>query len=365
MPSNLIIDLFYNEIVPEAQTGRVDAYFTMNLAFNLTINNKPITSSPNINCDDVIIPTLRINNKTIFDYLLVEYVYKAMKTYKEENFLFLIDIEYIYPKEDVKTLKQKYLIKYIICTLFANASYIDFEDPIKFLRNRISMLDNRILPTNETINLGYFDSIGASIYIKEEISPIKAETPRRITGYVEYDDGYQLILPEIYMGKTDDKYLIYGIQKTTSKSNIDEKTYIKQIRKGLNSRLYAIPEHYFLAYIISLVLCNDKPIEIVPFLTERWNAKSIALSRDTKHTEEEKEQYKESMQNKITNDFLRVYLKLMEVTPEINIISYPFEIDDHFHISMLEQPNSKANVMNEFYSRYTDYTKENQILIKK
>ena len=101
MPRNLIIDLFYNEIVPEAQTGRVDAYFTMNLAFNLTINNKPITSTPSINYDDVIIPTLKITKKTIFDYLLVEYVYKAMKTYKEENFLFLIDVEYIYPKEDV------------------------------------------------------------------------------------------------------------------------------------------------------------------------------------------------------------------------------------------------------------------------
>lgn len=364
MPSNLILDLFYNEIIIEAQLGRIDAFFMMNLIFEVSINNKQITKTSTV-YKDVIIPTLKINNKELFDRLLIEYVNKSINIYNPKNFSFLNDVIYTEGEEDPKTLRPKYLIKYIICTLFANASYIDFEDPIKFLQNRISMLEQNILPTQDTINLGYFDSIGASIYIKEEISPIKAETPRRITGYVEYDDGYQLILPEIYMGKTNDKYLIYGIQKTTPKSNIDEKQYIKQIRKGLNSRLYAIPEHYFLAYIISLVLSNDKPIEIVPFLIERWNAKSIALSRDTKHTEEEKEQYKESMQNKITNDFLRVYLKLMEVTPEINIISYPFEIDDHFHISMLEQPNSKASVMNEFYSRYTDYTKDNQILIKK
>lgn len=364
MPSNLILDLFYNDIIIEAQVGRIDAFFMMNLIFEVSINNKQITNT-SVGYEDVIIPTLKINNKELFDKLLVEYVNLSINTYDQKNFSFLNDVIYTEGEEDPKTLRPKYLIKYIICTLLANASYIDFEDPIKFLQNRIDMLEQNILPTQDTINLGYFDSIGASIYIKEEISPIKAETPRRITGYVEYDDGYQLILPEIYMGKTDDKYLIYGIQKTTSKSNIDEKPYIKQIRKGLNSRLYAIPEHYFLAYIISLVLCNDKPIEIIPFLIERWNAKSIALSRDTKHTEEEKEQYKESMQNKITNDFLRVYLKLMEVTPEINIISYPFEIDDHFHISMLEQPNSKASVMNEFYSRYTNYTKDNQTLIKK
>ena len=364
MPSNLILDIFYNEIIIEAQQGRIDAFFMMNIIFNTNINNKQITSAQT-NYEDIIIPTLKINNKPLFDLLLVEYVNEAINTYDKNNFSFLNDIIYTEGEEDPKTLKTKYLIKYIICTLLANASYIDFEDPIKFLQNRISMLKQNLLPTKETINLGYFDSIGASIYIKEEISPIKAETPRRITGYVEYDDGYKLLLPEIYMGKTNDKYIIYGIQKTTPRSNIDEKNYIKQIRKGLNSRLYAIPEHYFLTYIISLVISNDKPIEIIPFLVERWNAKSIALSRDTKHTKEEIDQYKESMQNKITNDFLRVYLKLMEVTPEINIISYPFEIDDHFHISMLEKPNSKASVMNEFYSKYTNYTKDNHTLIQK
>lgn len=364
MPSNLILDMFYNEIITEAQCGRIDAFFMMNLIFNVSINNKTITST-STDYKDILIPTLKITNKTLFDSLLVEYVNKAINTYDARNFSFLNDIIYTEGEEEPKTLRPKYLIKYIICTLLANASYIDFEEPIKFLQNRINMLEHTILPTQEEINLGYFDSIGASIFIKEEISPIKAETPRRITGYVEYDDGYKLILPEIYLGKTKDKYLIYGIQKTTTKSNIDERTCIKQIRKGLNSRLYAVPEHYFLTYIISLIICNDKPIEIVPFLVERWNAKSIALSRQDKLTEEEKDEYKTLMQTKITNDFLRAYLKLMEVTPEINIISYPFDIDDHLHIAMLEEPNSKASIMNELYSRYTIYTKDNQTLIKK
>lgn len=365
MPSNLVLDLFYNEIIPEAQTGRVDAFFIMNLPFNLTINNEQITSNKTTINKHVIIPTLKITNKKIFDTLLVEYVNKAIETYNEKNFYFLSDIEYLNIEGNIEELKQKYLIKYIICSLFANASYIDFEDPITFLQNRIAMLENNILPLNESIELSYLADIGATLYIKEEQSPIKAETPYRIVSYLEYDDGYKLVLPEIYVGTGDNKYYIYGIQKTSPKSNTDETKYIKQIRKGLNSRLYGIPEHYFLTYILSLVLCNDKPIEIVPFLIERWNAKAIALSYKKDYPEELKEQYLESTQNNITNSFLRTYFKIQEVTPEIETLALPFTIDDHLHISMLEEPHSKASAMNELYDDYRRYSYRSNPITKK
>ena len=140
MPFNLVIDLFYNEIVPEASQGRVDAFFIMNLVFNLTIDNKTITSTNDIGHEDVIIPTLKITNKELFDMLLVEYVNKVPETYDEKEFRFLDDVQYLMPqesKEKIEELKQKYLIKYIICTLLANASYADFENPIRFLEIRI------------------------------------------------------------------------------------------------------------------------------------------------------------------------------------------------------------------------------------
>ena len=207
MPRNLILDLFYNEIIFEAQEGKIDAFFMMHLPFNLIIENKAITRITDIKNDDLLIPTLNITNKELFDSLLVEYVNKAINVYDEKEFSFLSDVDYIYPNTDNTILKQKYKIKYIMCTLLGNASYIDFEDPIKFLKNRISMLENNILPLSKRVDLGYFETIGARIYLKEEKSPIKAETPYRITGYLEYDDGYKVILPEIYMGKTDNKYI--------------------------------------------------------------------------------------------------------------------------------------------------------------
>ena len=32
-----ILDIFYNKIVKEAQTGRVDCFFMMNMIFNLNV----------------------------------------------------------------------------------------------------------------------------------------------------------------------------------------------------------------------------------------------------------------------------------------------------------------------------------------
>ena len=54
MPSNLILDLFYNEIIIEAQVGRIDAFFMMNLIFEVSINNKQITKT-SVGYEDVII----------------------------------------------------------------------------------------------------------------------------------------------------------------------------------------------------------------------------------------------------------------------------------------------------------------------
>jgi hypothetical protein len=68
--------------------------------------------------------------------------------------------------------------------------------------------------------------------------------------------------------------------------------------------------------------------------------------------------------DELTNAFLRAYLKLQEVTPEIETIAFPFTIDDHLHLSMLEEPHSKASAMNDLYSTYESYKKDNVTLLK-
>ena len=58
-----ILDIFYNKIVQEAQTGRVDCFFMMNMIFNLNVENTQITSTKSIEKDGLLVPTLNITNK--------------------------------------------------------------------------------------------------------------------------------------------------------------------------------------------------------------------------------------------------------------------------------------------------------------
>lgn len=346
-----ILDIFYNKIVQEAQTGRVDCFFMMNMIFNLNVENTQITSTKSIEKDGLLVPTLKITNKELFDSLLVEYVEKAISFYDESEFSFLEDVKYITEGENIEKLQEEYLIKYVICTLFANLSYSDFMNPVKFLQDRIEMFNERILGDRRELYIGNLDSIKARLRIYEEKSPIKSESPHRLRGTLEYDDGYILELPEIYAGKTDDKYIIYGIQKTTEDAPVDETGYVKAIRKGLISKINGAPEHYILMIMAFLSLCHDKPIEAVPILIERYNAKRIALNHRTDMTEEEKDDYHNSLQFNITNVFMRYFTKIEDVTTGMNIDSAPFDLDDRLHLSITEPFSSRAVVFNELMEK--------------
>lgn len=210
MIDNQIIDIFYNQIAKEAKTGRVDCFFMTNIAFDLTVNNQTKELCDELEYDGILIPEIKINNKELFDSLLIQYVKKALETYDQKEFDFLDDVALIY-EDNIEARKSEYLIKYIICTLFANMSYYDFENPISFLTSRINMFDNKILNGDSEIDLGYLESIGARIHIIEEASPIKSETPYRLRGYLEYDDGNKLLLPEIYAGCNGKniKYMVF------------------------------------------------------------------------------------------------------------------------------------------------------------
>ena len=352
-----ILDIFYNQIVKEAQKGRVDCYFMMNLCFNLIIENEQKTFC-DVDYEGLLIPNLKISNKKLFDDLLIIYVKKALEIYDKTEFSFLEDLNYMNLTGDIDLIKENYLIKYIICSLFANLSYNDFENPLEFLQSRIEMFDNKILDDDSVVDLGYLETIGARLYVFEEKSPIKSETPYRLRGYLEYEDGYKLLLPEVYVGTTQDKYILYGLQKTTKRSDIDETNYIKQIRKGLISKINGVPEHYFLMIMVLLSLCHDKSIEVVPFLVERWNAKRISLSNKKDISKEEIEKYQENIQNNITNVFMRYFTKLEDVSTGLDFLSVPFEIDDRLHIRMDDDFISRAPVFNEIYNKVLDYNLE-------
>ncbi|MCM1053384.1 MAG: hypothetical protein NC483_05375 [Ruminococcus sp.] len=359
-----ILDIFYNKIAPEAQQGKIDCYITINMVFNLIIDNKEISRCENLSYDGLLIPTLKITNKELFDKLLIEYVRKALVFYDAREFAFLDVLDRANP--ELIPMKEEYLIKYIISTLFANASFSDFDGPLEFLSSRIAMFDNRILNCEEELELGYIESIKARLFAVEESSPIRSETPYRIKSYLQFDDGYKLLLPEIYAGNDNKKYKLYGIQKTTKTNEIEERSYLKQIRKGFIAKINGAPEHYFLAVMLFLSLCSDKDIEVILLLVERWNAKRIAMCDRAKRNNNiplddiEKEQ--DMIQNNITNIFLRYFTKLEDITNGINFTSIPFESSDNLNINISQNLESRSVAFNELFKIVNEYKSQNNSL---
>lgn len=364
MDDSKILDIFYTRVVPEATTGKIDCFFSINMVFNLVIDNIPITRCKDLGYEGLLIPTLKITNRDIFDNYLIEYVRIAESFYSDKDFRFLDDLGLIY-NDNLENLKEEYKIKYIICTLFANATSYDFENPIAFLKSRVEMLNNHILDNKFELDFGYLDTIGARLSISEEKSPIKAETPYRLIGHLEFDDGYRLELPEIYAGKTENKYQLYGIQKTTNSEPLIERDYLKKIRKGMIAKINGAPEHYFLAVMILLSLCHDKEIEVSPFLIERWNAKRISLvnkvKREPNISLEEVISDQERIQNSITDILIRYFTKLEDVTEGMEIGLAPFEGDANLHVTMNNEINSRSVLFNELFYKAKDMKKKNHL----
>ena len=76
------INVFYDEIINEASTGRVDCFFMMNLLFSTYIKEeeKVIEAKKNDN-GRYLIPRLIIKDKGSFNKLLAEYLDLAKSKY--------------------------------------------------------------------------------------------------------------------------------------------------------------------------------------------------------------------------------------------------------------------------------------------
>ncbi len=358
MRDKQILDIFYNKIVLEAQKGIIDCYLAVNMPFNLVVHNQEISKCEELPYEGLLIPTLKITNKQLFDDLLVEYVNKARYFYSDEDFSFLNDLE-ASPFENIDILKEEYITKYIIGNLFANATFSDFDNPTAFLQSRISMFDNKILKEEEELCLGHLDSIGAKMYVMEEKSSIWNETPYRLKSYLEFDDGHILSMPQVYVGKGKDKYYLYAIQGTDQNNELDEKPYLRQIRQGLIAKLKGAPENYFLAFMLTLSLCSDEEIEMVPFCVERWNAKKIANYNRAKVNPNlillDLDNEQDRIQNNITDIFIRYFTKIEDISDGIDLSVIPFESNSNLGVKINSDFKSRCTVFNELFNLVNEY----------
>lgn len=333
-----MIDIFYNEIINEARNGRIDCFGIYNIIFNTNIEGnkiEAINSNPNL-----IIPTLNISNKVEFDNVLQEYVIKAINFYDKNNFFEEI--------RDNETLKQKTLMT----ILWSNATYEDFNNPVLYIKNRISFLEN-----NPNINVNsYLERLDSTLNIETAKSNIMDETPYCIKMKL-LNGNNSFELPYIYLGINGNTAYVYAV-KNNKKQVVT--TYSKQINRllykvndGLDVKedtfdnygfgnLKDITPSFLLTVNAIVGLLHENGIEnvVVPsILVERWNAKEIFF--DYKREMLSKKYSKESVdkalddlkdehdriQSNLTEKLLRVFRRLEFHHTAININNYPSEQD--------------------------------------
>ena len=356
-----VLDIFYKNIVPEAMTGRIDCLNYYNIVFSTKIVDKNIEYNSVIDNSGLFIPTLLIKDKDKFDCLLNEYVRLAMNFYDDSNFDNDILNYQIY--DDEKRICKE---KVILALLFSNASVEDFNNPCDFIRKRINFICNDIACS---YNLGYFDMFKGEVILDIEKDIINNETPYQMIIKVISENGDEFMFPRIKLAISDGVVYIYAIQNKQNDSNV--------FCKKINRILYRIGEGYSLEYdedmedlkdvtasfLVALNMCisylynNGYTKIVVPsILIERWNAKYISnlkkiqVKKLDKHHAMDMFDSMDCLQRNLTNKLIRTFLRLGCHYNNMDVLSFPSELDSCLHISIYDNDIQCNNsLLNETY----------------
>lgn len=345
------ISSIFKEFIMEAASGEVNAYFTYNIIFETIIDDNKITS-----CEareGTLIPCLNIKNLDDFNKLLEVYVSKALNFYDLSSF----------EGDD----REK--VKMIIASLFANATFDDFGNPIDFLNRRIEFFDNT---KEENLKSAFIPSLKSTLTASITKDKIYNETPYELQTYFKSHDGV-FRLPEIKFGIAYDTLYIYAIQN----SNQEKTSYVKKINRALykvndgfsdesTAELKDVTASFLVAGAAILSYMQSKnisKIKISSMLIERWNAKRMAISKKAKYKKLSKDETdnllkdQERIQSNLTEKFLRTFLRLSEQYNNIKITSYPYDIDTYLSLELNGKLVSDNSILNDISLSINDNVK--------
>lgn len=361
-------NIFY-ELIVEAAVGKVvidgDDW---PIAFNTKIykEDKEISYGSENN-----LSTLIIQNEYSFFELLTEYIMlelnlnrKTMSFYKE---------------------KQKNHVKMILAYLFANATTEDFLHPEDLIRRNISFIKDQTFNdlNNEmtfSINGQFFNS---EIEVKNVMHSLSMETPYKLEiALIKYDGENKLTypLPSISYGIENNvgggvTCYIYSLMNPKRKKELTEQEI--QYEKKINRFLYKLnegireqeskeyieykegisdyyPENisdvspsFVLSLVIFLTLLQKKNIQnikVVPYLPVRYLSRKIAAEEI--NNVEKRESFlsrNNDIQYNATNKFIRTFMRAAFHMKDLNITSYPYEVDEFLNLHLSEKEHDIYN----------------------
>lgn len=316
---NLVLDIFYKEVIKEASKGEIDSYLIYNVIFATTIENKLIT---NVVKPELFVPTLLIKNKAAFDKLLITYTNLAYEFYKDK-----------FPED----ISEHDKIKSILALLWSNATSEDFKNPIMYLQKRISFF-----------NLDNLDIEADSSLGKLKINLIKDELCNETPYYLEIKANDNM-LPKVSLGIFEDTGYIYAIQ---NKEKNRDKTLNRQMYKvnvGINldleesdnimfpENLKGVTPSTLISATIALAYLKNlgvSKIAIPVFLPVRWNSKELSFPKKYQYMQKrgqanpnylkEAMAHHEEIQRNLSDKFIRTFRRLDYHFSNIEINALPF-----------------------------------------
>ena len=266
---NNILEAFYNQIIPGLLKGEIDCEILIHIIANIFYEEDNQLLSATNKYEGVIIPTLVIKNRNIFNQILTEYVETTLDYYEDVH-LASIDKDY-YPA-------------YIIAMAIANMGPNDYLNPELYFKQRIlAIKENQFTLTSEKQPIGLSDEFNSDMYYVIDKEKTNEECPFKFTLFLESDDDfYEFQTIRFFIN--DETAYIGAIQgnKPDEQTNFQKKTKrtLYKANEGITpeNKLYQTNPGSVVCLTAFIALLNSygiNKITILPYAIQRWNDKRI------------------------------------------------------------------------------------------
>lgn len=315
------------------------------------------------NYEDYFSPVIQIKNKKKFNQSLINYT-KAMIYFLSMHPEFK-NIDYVYFNGDIDKI-----IESTVLNVWFNATEEDFRNPVEFLEKRTSFLENAVCMKEfkkhhitKVINGKYpcyFD------YYVDTWNPSGNETPYVFRSSICNEDGASIELPNIGFGLDGKDCYVYCLHNGKKKENLlaSEKK-LNRVMYQANKDVYfdyeeeriqdvSVSSLFALTLFTSFVQENGYTSLIVK---GNFPVRNIAKMYNKKVDCDEFQR----IGNSVMNRYYRSFRRLSYHFPELEILSYPYEMDNAMHMKVPEDISYSDDFIHQVYAS----TKNGKYSIKK
>ena len=320
------------------------------------------------------------NNKSVLVIKDLDKLIKKIEEYIDVELIIQRKTMKIYNGDEASRTKDK--IKWYIVTLFANMTTEDFLNPIEYIDKYIAFLKDK---TFDYLNNGIFIDLpklkNSELEIKNEQNSTSMETPNKISLKLRMKDNHftSISLPSVYYAIREENnekvcYIYSVMNKEDKKQTEKEMKFQKQINRllyKLNDGIEDTEDYYQYkdgksdyypegnisdvthSFIFSLNIFlsllqkeNIKEVRVVPYLPVRYNSRALAAEEKGDLLEREALRQRNNMiQTNATNKLIRTFRRLEMQNKNLEITSYPYELDEFLRFTLHPRTKELDNML--------------------